>query len=104
MKSYLVSGLLALFLGGTALAGEPPSPELGERLFQDASLGSAAKACATCHPQGKGLEEIGAYTDGQLKEMINFCIRDALKGEPLDPQSPELESIFLYLRSLGSGR
>ncbi|MBE0598271.1 MAG: cytochrome C [Desulfuromonadales bacterium] len=94
--------LVAFAVGAafTAAWGAAPSLELGRQLFASPELGSVGKSCATCHPGGKGLEEIAAYSDGELREMINFCIRDAMKGPMLDLKAPELESIFLYLRSL----
>lgn len=93
--------VLAMFLGASAqaTATEAPTAELGRQLFHSSELGESGKSCATCHPGGKGLEGIGAYTDDQLREMINVCIRDALKGEPLGEQSQELASMLLYLRS-----
>jgi cytochrome c len=32
--------------------------------------------------------------------MINFCIRDALEGKMFAPESQELDSMLLYLRTL----
>ncbi|RME37699.1 MAG: cytochrome C [Deltaproteobacteria bacterium] len=81
-------------------ATEAPGRELGKALFDSVAMSPAGKSCASCHPEGKGLEEIDAYDDGMLKEMINFCIRDALKGQMLPEDSQELESLLLYLRSL----
>jgi len=95
----LVASLLAL-LPAAAAATEGPTRSMGEALFASAELGSNGKSCADCHPQGKGLEELGAYDDGSLKEMVNFCIRDALAGRMFAPGSQELESMLLYLRSL----
>ncbi len=92
--------ILLLAIAFSAAAIESPNRELGEKLFNWEALGSNGKSCSTCHPGGKGLEEIGAYDDGMLMEMINFCIRDALKGEMLTPDSQELESMLIYLRSL----
>ena len=100
MKSIILAGMMGVLLAGTALAVEGPSVEMGENLFQAESLGTSGKSCSTCHLRGKGLDEIGAYSDDQLKEMINFCIRDALQGKTFDLESTELESMLLYLRSL----
>lgn len=99
MRVWLIA---AVVLGSAAWswATGAPSVELGRQLFESLELGRAGKSCATCHPGGKGLEEIGAYDDRQLKEMINFCIRDALKGRPIDSGSMELESMLLYIRTL----
>ncbi len=88
-----------LFLALSPAFGEQ-ALEQGKRLFATTELGKAGKSCASCHPHGKGLEEIDAYDDGMLKEMINFCIRDALKGPMLQLDSRELEAMRVYLRSL----
>jgi mono/diheme cytochrome c family protein len=87
----------------TATAGpatEGPTVAMGQALFESTALGSNGKSCASCHPAGKGLEEIGAYDDPVLKEMINFCIRDALEGKMFALDSQELDSMLLYLRTL----
>ncbi|AMV72093.1 hypothetical protein JCM30471_05930 [Desulfuromonas carbonis] len=91
--------LLAIAL--CASAAEGPTAELGATLFTATTLGSNGKSCASCHPAGKGLGELAAYYDGQLKEMINFCIRDALKGKMLNPQAQELDALLAYLRTFG---
>jgi cytochrome c len=73
---------------------------MGKALFASTDLGSNGKDCASCHPDGKGLAETGAYDDLMLKEMINFCIRDALKGKMFALESQELDSMLSYLRTL----
>jgi len=97
LSAWLVLLLVALPLG--ARATESPNAQLGRQLFESTQLGSNGKSCSVCHPGGKGLEEISAYDDPTLKEMINFCIRDALKGTMLDLQSQELEAMLAYLRT-----
>lgn len=99
MKGILAGGLLVM-MAGVSLAVEVPTVATGRQLFESPVLGSSGKSCATCHPGGKGLEEISAYSDTQLREMINFCIRDALQGKMLADGTQELDSILLYLRSL----
>lgn len=101
MKS-IATVISSVILGAAALAAavEGPTAELGKTLFESTRLGSNGKSCASCHPRGKGLAEIDAYDDGQLKEMINFCIRDALKGRMFAMDSQELEAMLAYLRSL----
>ena len=99
MKPLVIA--LALQLTATcALAVEVPTKELGKQLFEATTLGSNGKSCSSCHPQGKGLEGIGGYDDGTLKGIINSCIRNALKGKTIDPESTELESLLIHLRSL----
>ena len=100
MKRWLATGALLMMTGGVALATEGPTVAMGQTLFVSTDLGSNGKSCASCHPGGKGLNEIGAYDDAMLKEMINFCIRDALKGKMFALESQELDSMLLYLRTL----
>lgn len=100
----IAQALIALMLLSFSVcyAVEGPSLELGKTLFEATTLGSNGNSCATCHLGGKGLREIGAYDDGMLKEMINFCIRDALKGTMLSIDSQEMEALRRYIRSLAT--
>jgi len=102
MNRIIIPALLLILSTTPAISMEAPNADLGEKLFNTNNLGSNDKSCASCHPDGKGLEEINAYDDGMLKEMVNFCIRDALKGEMIDLESTEIESFLIYLRSLVS--
>lgn len=81
------------------LGVEGPALEVGKTLFEASNLGSNGKSCASCHPEGKGLTEVAAYDDGMLREMVNFCIRDALKGKMLSADAQELEALMRYVRS-----
>ena len=93
---------LAIFLSlipvVPAFAVEAPSLELGRTLFEATDLGSKQRSCATCHPQGKGLEQVGDFTDAELKDIINACIRDALGGRQLAPDSQEMNALAAYVR------
>jgi mono/diheme cytochrome c family protein len=100
MKRWITAGALLVMTAGTALATEGPTVAMGQTLFESTALGVNGKSCASCHPAGKGLEEIAAYDDPMLKEMINFCVRDALEGKMFAPESQELDSMLLYLRTL----
>lgn len=106
MKRWIAAGALMALMAlmaltaGTATATEGPTAAMGKNLFTSTALGSNGKSCSNCHPGGKGLAEIGAYDDATLREMINFCIRDALAGRMFAPESQELESMLLYLRTL----
>ncbi|HAD03274.1 MAG: hypothetical protein A2005_04325 [Desulfuromonadales bacterium GWC2_61_20] len=105
LKRMLFLPLLSGILTAIPVWGlEENRGELGQRLFESTALGATGKSCASCHPGGKGLQETGSYDDGQLREMINFCIRDALKGKPLTTGSQELEALYAYVRSLAAGR
>jgi mono/diheme cytochrome c family protein len=100
MKRWMATGALLAMTATAALATEGPSVTMGKALFASTELGSNGKSCASCHPDGKGLAETGAYDDLMLKEMINFCIRDALKGKMFALESQELDSMLSYLRTL----
>ncbi|MDD3814380.1 MAG: cytochrome c peroxidase [Desulfocapsaceae bacterium] len=85
---------------GNGWAGDKASVEMGKKLFSDPTLGGAgnAKTCATCHPDGKGLEQAGMNEN--LGEMISSCIVGALGGEALEAKSEKRESLLLYIKSL----
>jgi len=73
--------------------------EEGKRLFHDKTLGTNGKSCATCHAEGKGLQDAGEYNVEMLQDYVNFCIRDALKGKLLPPGAPQLVALEKYVRS-----
>ncbi len=100
MKQLVMPVLIVFLLATHSSATEVPTATLGEKLFHATSLGTNGKSCASCHPNGSGLDEIGAYDDDMLKEMVNFCIRDALQGKMMDLESTEIESFLIYLRGL----
>ncbi len=74
--------------------------EKGKKIFNDPSLGTTGKSCNSCHPDGRGLEQSG--TRRNLTDIINGCITIPLKGKALDPNSVEMESLVLYIKSLGA--
>ena len=99
MIRNILFALLLILCATYVSAMETATFAIGEKLFQDNSLGTNNKSCATCHPDGKGLEESDTYDDSMLKEMVNFCIRDALKGEMRALDSTEINSFLIYLRA-----
>ncbi len=101
VKSVSLLATTTLLAGGIASAvQEGASIEKGKMLFQDPALGTTGKSCSSCHPGGKGLEKSGSRQD--LTDIINGCITIPLKGRALDPKSIEMESLVLYIKSLGS--
>ena len=84
--------------------------EKGKALFSNPTLGdgTSGKSCNTCHPNGKGLEGIGAKkewinpagTYNTLEAAVNICIAKALKGNPLDEKSKQMQDLIAYLRSI----
>lgn len=83
-----------------ALAASTPSSEQGKILFGSTNLGTNGRSCATCHPDGKGLSEAAGYDGSALVTISNQCIRKALKGRELAPESTEMKSLVMYLQSL----
>ncbi|GAM11567.1 hypothetical protein OR1_03883 [Geobacter sp. OR-1] len=99
-KSFSLFIVLSAFCTaavGNAAAGI--SIERGKQLFENTKLGTTGKSCATCHPGGKKLEWAGTYDDDKLTEIANRCIQKALQGKPLKPDSEEMQSLILYLKS-----
>lgn len=92
-----------IFCSCVAWGAELPTLERGAQLFNGTGLGTSGKSCASCHPGGARLEEAGAGSDKELTATINSCITGPLGGNPLDPESVEMKSMLLYLRSLSGG-
>lgn len=98
LKPFLLA-LLPLLIAGLAVAmHHEPTAEKGKALFNDVKLGSSGQSCASCHPDGKGVE--GAAMKPDLAKIVNKCIKGSLKGTPLDEKSNEMQSLVLYLQSL----
>lgn len=80
--------------------------EMGERLWNDTKLGRAGVSCATCHPDGKGLKKapFPKYLKMPddiltLDQMINFCMKNPMKGKPLAWNSVEITAIAAYAQA-----
>jgi cytochrome c len=107
-----------LFLVGTFIAvstaadGVGISVERGKLLFNDPKLGTIGLSCNTCHGEGKGLES--AFTKKQwlidgnaydtLEAAVNSCITMGLRGKPLNVKSGDIQSMIIYIKSLGIER
>ncbi len=72
----------------------------GKILFNDPKLGggTSGMSCNSCHPEGKGLEKASDRKD--LKEFVNACIQNALKGKAIEPASEEMTNLVAYVKSL----
>ncbi len=92
--------VLALMTAGIAAAAHhEASADNGKMLFNDPTLGTTGKSCNDCHPNGKGTEKAAGTND--LAKIVNGCITQALKGKALDPKSVEMQSLILYINSVG---
>lgn len=105
MKSFRIALLAALvvMLGAGVLFAmqHEASVEKGKALFNDPKLGTTGKSCNDCHPNGKGTEESGAKAD--LPRIVNACITASIKGKEIDEKSMEMQSMVMYIKSLGTG-
>lgn len=95
--STVIIACLLLFATSPAIASS--TIEEGQQYFQDASLGSNGKSCASCHPDGKGLANACDYDVPTLQEFVNFCIRDAMKGKMLPDDDHRIIKIEKLMRS-----
>ncbi len=93
--------LMTCLVAAGPLGASESSVELGKKLFNDKALGGSTNdnSCNSCHPDGKGLEKAG--TRKGLEGMINQCVAGPLKGTKLDESSSEMQSLKMYIESLG---
>ena len=78
--------------------------QYGRELWVSAELGTNGVACAQCHPNGanthpetypKFQQQLGKVI--ALRDMINWCLRNPLEGDPLELDSDEMIAIEAYL-------
>lgn len=89
-------GFFCIFLGFSATLAFAVD---GRSLFESTQLGTSGQSCSTCHLSGKGLDKTGDFTDSELKDIINACIRDALKGSKFAEGAPELDALMHHVRT-----
>ncbi len=97
---FLLISLLIVAASGAFALSNKATADKGKTLFNDPKLGTNGKSCNDCHKNGAGLERAAERKD--LENMINGCIRANLNGSPLKPGSAEMQSLVLYIRSLGA--
>ena len=111
--SVIVTVFFSILLGAGILAfGEKASVKKGKALFNDPRLGSTGSSCNACHTDGMGLERaakkmkwvIGGKVHSTLEEAINYSIVTGLRGNALSVVSVEMQSLVLYIKSLGGKR
>ena len=78
--------------------------ETGRELWVSADLGSNGVSCAQCHPNAanthpetypKFQQQIGRVV--ALRDMINWCLRNPLEGEPLALDDERMVAIEAYV-------
>jgi cytochrome c len=76
----------------------------GERLFHSSALGKNKVSCDQCHPNAanthpetypKFQKQIGKVVT--LFEMVNWCLRNPLEGEPLAADDPKMVALLSYI-------
>ncbi|MBK1718649.1 cytochrome C [Thiocystis violacea] len=76
----------------------------GRQLWVSADLGTNGVACAQCHPNAanthpetypKFQKQLGKVAN--LWEMVNWCIRNPLEGQPLAADDPRMTAILSYV-------
>jgi len=82
----------------------------GRRLWTSPEIGTNGVVCAQCHPNGanthpetypKFQKQIGRVVE--LWEMINWCMRNPLEGEPMAADDPRMIAMQAYLAKERSG-
>jgi len=78
--------------------------EKGEKLFHNPQLGTNGVSCDMCHPDAanthpetypKFQKQIGEVA--ALRDMINWCIENPLKGDPLPADSAQMDRLEAYI-------
>ncbi len=100
----LLMMLLSMLFAGTGASAmqHEATVDKGKALFNDPKLGTSGTTCNDCHKDGAGLAQAAERRD--LADIVNGCIRGNLKGKALKPKSVEMQSLLLYIRSMGASR
>ncbi|HSD53359.1 MAG TPA: hypothetical protein VLC47_04310 [Burkholderiales bacterium] len=114
---FVAAALLGLCVAGTAGADEFTPDDLkrwqaqfdgvvkqGRALWTDGKLGTNGVACAQCHPNAanthpetypKFQKQLGKVAN--LWEMVNWCLRNPLEGQPLAADDPKMTAMLAYI-------
>lgn len=117
IASVIACAALALGATGVARADEFTKEDLarwqeqfdgvvkeGRGLWTDAKLGTNGVVCAQCHPNAanthpetypKFQKQLGKVAS--LWEMVNWCLRNPLEGEPLAADDPRMTAMLAYI-------
>jgi len=95
----MLSVMLFAGTGASAMKHEA-TVDKGKALFNDPKLGTTGTTCNDCHKDGAGLAPAAERKD--LEAIVNGCIKANLKGKALKPKSVEMQSLLLYIRSMGA--
>ena len=111
--AMVLLGGLSPVRGAQAPEKERPGPEgnaaRGEVLFnKPLVLGPVPISCATCHPDGRGVEKsygkdeysIFGYKTKKLEAVVDFLIVNVLQGKGIRYNSQEMADLKAYMKSL----
>jgi hypothetical protein len=86
--------------------------EYGNQVFHSAKLlgGTIGVSCDMCHPNASNThpETYPKYQEqlqrvALLRDMINWCIENPVKGKTLDPNDPKLRALEAYILAQRKG-
>ena len=84
----------------------------GKRVFHDAKAlgGTVAMSCDMCHPDGANTHpetypkfQVQLGRVAMLRDMINWCIENPVRGKPLADDDPKLKAIEAYIYAQRKG-
>jgi cytochrome c len=115
--SILACAIVAFGAAGVANADEFTKEDLarwqsqfdgvvkqGRALWTDSKLGKNGVVCAQCHPNAanthpetypKFQKQLGKVAN--LWEMVNWCLRNPLEGDPLAADDPKMTAMLAYI-------
>lgn len=113
MKTLKIAVLsLVSFTFIFSLAYAAGDEEKGKTLFNNPKFAGGKRACSSCHPNGKDLEDVADKLARKelltppgkkfktLEETVNFCIENAIMGRAIDPKSNQMKDMVAYIMSL----
>ena len=104
MKSQVIILCALTMIASLAAAVDVPSIERGKELFNSTSLGTNGKSCASCHLDGRGLDEVANRDEATLAGIVNGCITGPLRGKAFSSGSSNLKSLVMYIKTLGNAK
>ena len=76
----------------------------GDKLFHSSTLGKNKVSCDQCHPNAanthpetypKFQKQLGRVIT--LSEMVNWCLRNPLEGDPIPADDPRMVALLAYM-------
>jgi len=117
IASILACAVITLGSAGVARADEFTKEDLarwqaqfdgvvkeGRSLWTDPKMGKNGVVCAQCHPNAanthpetypKFQKQLGKVAS--LWEMVNWCLRNPLEGDPLAADDPKMTAMLAYI-------